>query len=147
MLEGFTEDELFDMAYDCQKKYEQKEVETIKKVFTGEITSNAQMIEALKDLNREYLDEACNYADFTTDLNPCTITCYKEAEERGDNFVETTYAIIRALGVFDEKKLVFTNDKGQPCDENGILLSKDLEHRVFEVIKGGKKKQLAKTVE
>lgn len=139
MLEGFTEDELFDMAYDCQKKYEQKEVETIKKVFTGEIASNAQMIEALEDLNREYLDEACNYADFTTDLNPCTITCYKEAEERGDNFVATTYAIMRALGVFDEKKLVFTNDKGQPCDENGILLSKDLEHRVFEVIKGGKK--------
>ena len=147
MLEGFTEDELFDMAYDCQKKYEQKEVETIKKVFTGEIASNAQMIEALEDLNREYLDEACNYADFTTDLNPCTITCYKEAEERGDNFVAATYAIMRALGVFDEKKLVFTNDKGQPCDEDGILLSKDLEHRVFEVIKGGKKKQLAKTVE
>ena len=147
MLEGFTEDELFDMAYDCQKKYEQKEVDTLKKVLTGEIASNSQMIEALEDLNREYLYEACNYADFTTDLNPCTITCYKEAEERGDNFVATTYAIMRSLWVFDEKKLVFTNDKGQPCDENGILLSKDLEHRVFEVIKGGKKKQLAKTVE
>lgn len=138
MLEEFTEDVLFDMAYNCQKKYEQKEVETIKKALTGEITSNAQMIEALEDLNREYLDEVHNYADFPTDLNPCTITCYKEAEERGDNFVATTYAIMRALGVFDEKKLVFTNNKGQPCDENGILLSKDLEHRVFEVIKGGK---------
>lgn len=139
MLEGFTEDGLFDMAYDCQKKYEQKEVDTLKKVLTGEIASNAQMIEALEDLNREYLDEACNYADFTTDLNPCTITCYKEAEERGDSVVETTYAILRIFGIFaEEKKLVFTNDKGQPCDENGILLSKDLEHRVFEVIKGGK---------
>ena len=138
MLEGFTEDELFDMAYDCQKKYEQKEVETIKKVLTGEIASNSQMIEALEDLNREYLDESCNYSDLPTDLNPCTITCYKEAEERGDNFVATTYAIMRALGVFDEKKLVFTNYKGQPCDENRVLLSKDLEHRVFEVIKVGK---------
>ena len=138
MLEGFTEDELFDMAYDCQKKYEQKEVETLKKVLTGKIASNSQMIDALEDLNREYIDEACNYSDFPTDLNPCTITCYKEAEERGDNFVATTYAIMRALGFFDENKLVFTNDKGQPCDENGILLSKDLEHRVFEVIKGGK---------
>lgn len=139
MLEGFTEDGLFDMAYDCQKKYEQKEVDTLKKVLTGEIASNAQMIEALEDLNREYLDEACNYADFTTDINPCTITCYKEAEERGDSVVETTYAILRIFGIFaEEKKLVFTNDKGQPCDENGILLSKDLEHRVFEVIKGGK---------
>ena len=138
MIEGFTEDELLDMAYDCQKKYEQKEVETLKKVLTGEIESNSQMIGALEDLNREYLEEACNYAEFTTDLNPCTITCYKEAEERGDNFVATTYAIMRALVVFDDKKLVFTNDNGQPCDENGILLSKDLEHRVFEVIKGGK---------
>ena len=138
MLEGFTEDELFDMAYDCQKKYEQKEVETIKKVLTGEIASSSKMIEALEDLNREYLDEACNYSDFPTDLNPCTITCYKESEDRGDNFVATTYAILRALCVFDENKLVFTNDNGQPCDENGILLSKDLERRVFEVIKGGK---------
>ena len=137
MLERFTEDELFDMAYDCQKKYEKKEIETLKKVLTGEITSNSQMIEALESLNREYLDEACNYEDFPTDLNHCTITCYKEAEERGDNFVATTYAILRVLGVFDEKMLVLTNDKGHPCDENGILLSKDLEHRVFDVIKGG----------
>lgn len=139
MLEGFTEKELFDMAYDCQKKYEKKEVDTLKKVLTGEITSNAQMIEALEDLNREYLDEVSNYEDLATDLNPCTITCYKNADERGDSIVETTYAILRIFGIFaDEEKLVFTNDKGQPCDENGILLSGDLEHRVFEVIKGGK---------
>ena len=147
MLEGFTEEELKNMAYDCQKKYEKKEIETLKKVLTGEITSNAQMIEALEDLNRDYLDEADDYEDFPTDLNPCTITCYKEAEERGDNFVATTYAIMRFLGVFDEKKLVFTNDNGQPCDENGILLSKDLEHRVFEVIKGGKQSNQPKTGE
>ena len=76
MLEGFTEEELKNMAYDCQKKYEKKEIETLKKVLTGEITSNAQMIEALEDLNRDYLDEADDYEDFPTDLNPCTITCY-----------------------------------------------------------------------
>lgn len=47
--------------------------------------------------------------------------------------------ILRIFGIFDvEKKLVFTNEKGQPCDENGVLLSGDLDHRVFEVIKGGK---------
>lgn len=44
------------------------------------------------------------------------------------------------FGFFDElaNRLVYKNEKGQICDENGILLSKDLEHRVFEVIKGGK---------
>lgn len=73
MLEGFTEDELFNMAYDCQKKYEKKEIETLKKALTGEITSNAQMVEALEDLNREYLDEAADYEDFTSDLNPLLI--------------------------------------------------------------------------
>ena len=56
MLEEFTEEELKNMAYDCQKKYEKKEIETLKKVLTGEITSNAQMIEALEDLNRDYLE-------------------------------------------------------------------------------------------
>ena len=87
----------------------------------------------------DYLDEAYDYEDFPTDLNPSTITCYKEADERGDSVVEITYAILRIFGIFaEEKKLVFTNDKGQPCDENGILLSEDLDHRVFEVIKGGK---------
>ena len=100
MLEGFTEEELQNMAYDCQKKYEKKEIETLKKVLTGEITSNAQMIETLEDLNRDYLNEADDYEDFPTDLNPSTITCYKEADERGDSVVETTYAILRIFGIF-----------------------------------------------
>ena len=43
------------------------------KALTGEITSNAQMVEALEDLNREYLDEAADYEDFTSDLNPLLI--------------------------------------------------------------------------
>ena len=140
MLEGFTEEELLNMAYDCQKKYEKKEVETLKKALTGEITSNAQMIEALEDLNREYLYLADDYENYPTDLNPCTITCYREAEERGDSVVEATYSILRIFGIYaEEEKLVFTNDKNQPCDENGNLLANGLEHRVFEVIKGGKK--------
>ena len=82
MLEGFTEDELFNMVYDCQKKYEKEEIETLKKALTGEITSNAQMVETLEDLNREYLDEAADYENFTSDLNLCTITYYENAEER-----------------------------------------------------------------
>ena len=110
------------------------------KALTGEITSNAQMVEALEDLNREYLDEAADYEDFTSDLNRCTITYYENAEERGEGVIEATYAILRMFGFFDElaNRLVYKNEKGQICDENGILLSKDLEHRVFEVIKGGK---------
>ena len=110
------------------------------KALTGEITSNAQMVEALEDLNREYLDEAADYEDFTSDLNPCTITYYENAEERGEGVIEVTYAILRMFGFIDDltNRLVYKNEKGQICDENGILLSKDLEHRVFEVIKGGK---------
>ena len=110
------------------------------KALTGEITSNAQMVEALEDLNREYLDEAADFEDFTSDLNPCTITYYENAEERGEGVIEATYVILRMFGFFDElaNRLVYKNENGHICDENGILLSKDLEHRVFEVIKGGK---------
>ena len=110
------------------------------KALTGEITSNAQLVEAQEDLNREYLDEAADFEDFTSDLNPCTITYYENAEERGEGVIEATYVILRMFGFFDElaNRLVYKNEKGQICDENGILLSKDLEHRVFEVIKGGK---------
>lgn len=60
--------------------------------------------------------------------------------QRREGVIEATYAILRMFGFFDElaKRLVYKNEKGQICDENGIFLSKDLEYRVFEVIKGGK---------
>lgn len=60
--------------------------------------------------------------------------------QRREGVIEATYAILRMFGFFDEltNRLVYKNEKGQICDENGILLSKDLEHRMFEVIKGGK---------
>lgn len=35
-------------------------------------------------LNERYVDEMEDFDDFPSDLNPCTITYYKEAEERGD---------------------------------------------------------------
>jgi len=138
-MKELTEDEKFEKAYAIQQEYEKKEIDTLKSVLSGKITSNEQMVGALSDLNRDYLSEVREFNPLATDLNPSTIQCYKDAEERGDGVVTTTYAVLRIFGIAEgEKKLVFVNDDGKPCDENGSLLSQDLEHRVFEVIPGGK---------
>lgn len=120
----------------CEEKFKQELLGVWKDAAEYKIKTYDDFAYKLRMLNERYVDEMEDFDDFPSDLNPCTITYYKEAEERGDSVVEATYMILRIFDV--EKKLVFTNEKGQPCDENGVLLSGDLEHRVFEVIKGGK---------
>jgi len=142
MKKELTNDELFEKGYAIQEKYEKKEIETLKSVLAGKIASIGQLVEELEDLNRDYLSEVEEFRTTPTDLNPCTIQFYKEAAKRGENVVEATYSILRIFGIaakMTEGTWVFVNEKGQPCDENGFLLAKDLDHRVFEVIKGGKK--------
>lgn len=87
MLEGFTEEELFEMKKECQKKYEKLERDTLKKALTGEIGTNAKMVEALAELNWHYLDEMDQFEDYTSDLNPQTIENFKQAEEDGENVI------------------------------------------------------------
>ena len=138
MLEGFTEEELFEMKQECQKKYENLEVETLKKALTGEIGTNAKMVEALEELNRHFLDEMDQFEDYTFDLNPQTIENFKKAEENGENVITCAR---QHLEIFDlcEKamnKAVYVNESGQISDEHGVPLNKDGEHSLFETIKG-----------
>lgn len=141
MLEGFTKEELFEMKWACIKKYEKLENETIKKALTGEIGTNMKMVEALEDLNRRYQDEMEQFELYTSDLNPQTIENFKAAEERGENVIQCARMHLEISDIIDKAmtKTVYKNDDGQICDEYGVPLSNDGEHRVFETIKGGGK--------
>lgn len=140
MLEGFTEEELQSMAYDCQKKYEKLEKETVMKALTGEIGTNSAMVEELESLNIRYHDEMDEYDDTALDLNPGLIENFKRAEREGKNVILEAQEYLKILGMCEEmfNQKMWVNEDGHMCDEDGNRLSADGEHRVFEVIKGGK---------
>ena len=140
MLEGFTEEELQNMAYDCQKKYEKLEKESVMKALTGEIGTNSAMVEELESLNIRYHDEMDEYDDTALDLNPGLIENFKRAEREGKNVILEAQEYLKILGMCEEmfNQKMWVNEDGHMCDEDGNRLSADGEHRVFEVIKCGK---------
>lgn len=142
LINGYTFEEANSLSVACQKKYEDLETKIVMKALTGEVGTNAQMIEALKDLNYEYQREMGDYTPhaFPNDLNPQLIKNFEHAEEIGENVIFCAQRHLQLLGVLKDIKnqRVWKNEEGQVCDENGVLLTKDLEHRVFEVIPGGK---------
>ena len=108
----------------------------------GEIGTNKQMIEELKSLNRRYGDEMSDYTDdFVDDLDGGFIEHFENAEREGTNVIFVAKDCLECLGiatkVMNEQKY-FVNEDGKVSDEFGNRLSSDLEHRVFEVIPGGK---------
>lgn len=139
MLEGFTDEELREYAKECQKKYENLEVETLKKALTGEIGTNAKMVEALEELNRHFLDEMEQFVPYASDLNPQTIENFKQAEEDGENVIVCARQHLELLEICEKvmNGPVYVNEDGKISDENGVPLNKDGEHSLFEVIKGG----------
>lgn len=140
MFEDYTKEELADMQYACLKKYEKLEIDTVKKALTGEIGTNAKMVEALEDLNYDYRHEMEDLGDnFSGDLNPITIEIFKQAEKDGENVIICARRHLEIFDLCDKamNKVVYTNKDGQICDEYGVPLNKDGEHSLFETIKGG----------
>ena len=139
MLEGFTDEELREYAKECQEKYDKLERETLKKALTGEIGTNAKMVEALKDLNWRYQDEMEQFVPYASDLNPQTIENFKQAEEDGENVIVCARQHLEMFEICEKvmNRPVYVNEDGKISDENGVPLNKDGEHSLFEVIKGG----------
>lgn len=128
------------MAYDCQKKYEKLEKETVMKALTGEVGTNSAMVKELESLNFQYHEEMDEYDDTALDLNPGLIENFKRAEREGKNVIFEAQEYLKILGMCEEmfNQKMWINEDGHMCDEDGNRLSADGEHRVFEVIKGGK---------
>lgn len=141
MLEGFTKEELEECKEECQKRYDKLFKETLQKALTGEIGTNSQMIEELKDLNWRYWDEMNDYTDeFVSDLDGGFIEHFANAEKEGKNVVLEAKDCLDCLGIATEvlNREEYRDEKMNLVDEYGNRLSQDGEHRVFEVIKGEK---------
>lgn len=141
MLEGVDKATLEEWAKECKKKFYKKFVETLQKPMLGEIGTNAQMIEELKSLNYQYLDEMSDYADEPIDdIDGGFVRHFENAEKEGKNVIFEAQEYLKILGMCEEmfNQKLWVNEDGHPCDENGNRLSADREHSVFEVIKCGK---------
>lgn len=140
MVEDYTEEELDKLINECRKKYEKLEKETVMKALTGEIGTNSAMVKELESLNFQYHEEMDEYDDTALDLNPGLIENFKRAEREGKNVIFEAQEYLKILGMCEEmfNQKMWINEDGHMCDEDGNRLSSDGEHRVFEVIKGGK---------
>lgn len=140
MVEDYTKEEFNRLVTECQKKYEKLEKETVMKALTGEIGTNSAMVKELESLNFQYHEEMDEYDDTALDLNPGLIENFKRAEREGKNVIFEAQEYLKILGMCEEmfNQKMWINEDGHMCDEDGNRLSADGEHRVFEVIKGGK---------
>ena len=140
MVEDYTKEEFHRLVTECQKKYEKLEKETVMKALTGEVGTNSAMVKELESLNFQYHEEMDEYDDTALDLNPGLIENFKRAEREGKNVILEAQEYLKILGMCEEmfNQKMWINEDGHMCDEDGNRLSADGEHRVFEVIKGGK---------
>lgn len=141
MLEGVEKETLEKWAKECNEKYHKLFIQTLQKPLLGEIGTNGQMIKELKDLNMSYFEEMSDYTDdFVSDLDGGFIELFEKAEENGINVIQEAKECLFTLKAVDDMLNAkhWVNEDGHICDEEGNRLSEDREHRVFEVIKGGK---------
>ena len=135
-----AEDNKKELINECQKKYAELIKQTVIKALTGEISTNSAMVKELESLNFQYHEEMDVYDDTAPDLNPELIENFMQAENTGKNVSIEAQEYLLALGMCDKmfNQKIWVNEDGHICDEDGNRLSADGEHRVFDIIKGGK---------
>lgn len=135
-----VEDNKKELIKECQEKYAELIKQTAIKALTGEISTNSAMVKELESLNFQYHEEMDEYDDTAPDLNPELIENFMQAENTGKNVSIEAQEYLLSIGMCEEmfNQKIWVNEDGHICDEDGNRLSADGEHRVFEVIKGGK---------
>ena len=135
-----AEDNKKELINECQEKYAELIKQTVIKALTGEISTHSAMVKELELLNFQYHEEMDEYDDTAPDLNPELIEKFRQAENTGKNVSIEAQEYLLALGMCDKmfNQKIWVNGDGHICDEDGNRLSADGEHRVFDIIKGGK---------
>ena len=129
-----------ELINECQEKYAELIKQTVIKALTGEISTNSAMVKELESLNFQYHEEMDEYDDTAPDLNPELIENFRQAENTGKNVSIEAQEYLLSLGMCEKmfNQKIWVNEDGHICDEDGNRLSADGEHRVFDIIKGGK---------
>ena len=135
-----AEDNKKELINECQEKYAELIKQTVIKALTGEISTNSAMVKELESLNFQYHEEMDEYDDTAPDLNPELIENFRKAENTGKNVSIEAQEYLLSLGMCEKmfNQKIWVNEDGHICDEYGNRLSADGEHRVFDIIKGGK---------
>ena len=135
-----AEDIKKELINECQEKYADLIKQTVIKALTGEISTNSAMVKELESLNFQYHEEMDEYDDTAPDLNPELIENFRQAENTGKNVSIEAQEYLLAIGMCDKmfNQKIWVNEDGHICDEDGNRLSADGEHRVFDIIQGGK---------
>lgn len=135
-----AEDNKKELINECQEKYADLIKQTVIKALTGEISTNSAMVKELESLNFQYHEEMDEYDDTAPDLNPELIENFRKAENTGKNVSIEAKEYLLALGMCEKmfNQKIWVNEDGHICDEDGNRLSADGEHRVFDIIQGGK---------
>ena len=135
-----AEDNKKELINECQKKYAELIKQTVIKALTGEISTNSAMVKELESLNFQYHEEMDEYDDTAPDLNPELIENFRKAENTGKNVSIEAQEYLLSLGMCEKmfNQKIWVNEDGHICDEDGNRLSADGEHRVFDIIQGGK---------
>ena len=135
-----AEDNKKELINECQEKYAGLIKQTVIKALTGEISTNSAMVKELESLNFQYHEEMDEYDDTAPDLNPELIENFRQAENTGKNVSIEAQEYILAIGMCEKmfNQKIWVNEDGHICDEDGNRLSADGEHRVFDIIQGGK---------
>ena len=135
-----TEDNKKELINECQEKYAELIKQTVIKALTGEISTNSAMVKELESLNFQYHEEMDEYDDTAPDLNPELIENFRKAENTGKNVSIEAQEYLLSLGMCEKmlNQKIWVNEDGHICDEDGNRLSADGEHRVFDIIQGGK---------
>ena len=135
-----AEDNKKELINECQEKYADLIKQTVIKALTGEISTNSAMVKELESLNFQYHEEMDEYDDTAPDLNQELIENFRQAENTGKNVSIEAQEYLLALGMCEKmfNQKIWVNEDGHICDEDGNRLSADGEHRVFDIIQGGK---------
>ena len=135
-----AEDNKKELINECQEKYAELIKQTVIKALTGEISTNSAMVNELESLNFQYHEEMDEYDDTAPDLTPELIENFRQAENTGKNVSIEAQEYLLVLGMCEKmfNQKIWVNEDGHICDEDGNRLSADGEHRVFDIIKGGK---------
>ena len=135
-----AEDNKKELINECQEKYAELIKQTVIKALTGEISTNSAMVKELESLNFQYHEEMDEYDDTAPDLNQELIENFMQAENTGKNVSIEAQEYLLSIGMCEEmfNQKIWVNEDGHICDEDGNRLSADGEHRVFDIIKGGK---------
>jgi hypothetical protein len=130
-------------------KYFKMEDDAFRKAVLGEITSYDDLLVELMLINDEYEKEYEEQNDdFATTLDRMTIKSVLGAEADDEDLKQFAWTYLRdkemIFGICEEfvKEALpsrFYDEEGFICDEHGVRLSQDGEHRVFETVPGGKK--------